>query len=146
MCTFLYCQSTPLEGYIDKKKKTNNSLMYMSSRLNNKKTINVHCRKIYNLFVWALETSRKASILWACVLLLTNVNEYSIFSDNEHILCLSCRVKKAQNNCQIVWKDQKQGRFLRFWWGPLWSPHLYCYRFLPLLNMNQVPESVSTCF
>ena len=25
---------------------------------------------------------------------------------------------------------------------PLWRQHLYCYRFLPSLNMNQVPENL----
>jgi len=30
-----------------------------------------------------------------------------------------------------------------FWWCPLWSSRLYCYRFFPLLNMNQVPEKLS---
>jgi len=29
-----------------------------------------------------------------------------------------------------------------FLWGPLWRPRLYCHRFLPLLNMNQVSWSV----
>ena len=50
-------------------------------------TIYVHCRKIYNLFVQALETGRKAS-LW-------RVQINFIFNDNVCRLCLSCNIKKA---------------------------------------------------
>ena len=31
----------------------------------------------------------------------------------------------------------------RFQLCPLWSPRLYCYRFLSSLNMNQVPAKLS---
>ena len=48
-------------------------------------TIYVHCRKIYNLFVQALEIGKKAS-LWRVQINL-------IFNDNVCRLCLSCNIK-----------------------------------------------------
>ena len=48
-------------------------------------TIYVHCRKMYNLFVWALETGRKARLaeLFSCF--AASSNKF-IFSNNVHIL------------------------------------------------------------
>ena len=53
----------------------------------NKQTISVHCRKIYNLIVRALETGRKLSF---SVLFRSDF----IFSDNICIMYLSCNVTK----------------------------------------------------
>ena len=43
--------------------------------------------------------------------LLQQVQINSIFTDNERIFSCSCNVKKVQNNCQIVWKEQIQVSF-----------------------------------
>ena len=65
----------------------------------NKYTIYVHCRKIYNLFVWALETGRKASLFRReCKLILysTTMYVYCIYSS------LSKSPKQLQNCLKIA--------------------------------------------
>ena len=50
------------------------------------------------------------------------------------ILCLSCNVKTPKKN-----RNKRSSKhFLLI--CPLASPFLYCYRNIPLLNMNQIPE------
>jgi hypothetical protein len=76
-------------------------------------TFYVHCRKILNLFVCALEISRK----------------------NELFCPVSTRVE--MNVIFSVKLSEKRSN------GVLWHPGLYCYRFFSSLNMNQVPTTVS---
>jgi hypothetical protein len=57
------------------------------------------------------------------------------------VFILQC--PKFQNNRQIVWKKSRNKcRSYRVLMGSSWSPDLYCSRFLPSDNMNQVPEKI----
>ena len=65
-----------------------------------------------------------------------------IFSDNVHILCLFCKVKKPKTTAKLSKKSRNKRLSNSIWWCPLCSLCLYCYRSLPLLNINQVPEKL----
>ena len=66
--------------------------------------IQVHCRKISNLFVWALETGRKVSLgkLFWPVSQPEQIN--FIFNDNVLILWLTCNIKSPKHlpKCQKI--------------------------------------------
>ena len=63
-------------------------------------TIYLNCRKISNVFVQALETSRKAS-LWRAFLVQINF----LFTDNALILCLLCNAKKSKTTVKLSEKS-----------------------------------------
>ena len=98
--------------------------------------------KIYNLYVWALERGRKVSLCELFLPVLQQVQINYIFTDNVGMLCLSCNVKKSKTIVKFSEKSRNKSRSNRFLWCPLSRPCLYCFSFLPLLNMNQVPEKV----
>ena len=54
----------------------------------------VHCRKIYNLSVLALEQVN-TRVFWG------------VFIYRQCMLCLSCNVKKLQTTAKLLWKEQK---------------------------------------
>jgi len=93
------------------------------------------------IYLYTLD--RKAS-LWRAFqsCFAASANEFYIFWQCTYIVfILQCQ--KPQNNCQIVYKGTETSVILIiFWWCPLCSPYLYCYRFLPSLNVNQVPEKL----
>ena len=66
-----------------------------------------------------------------------------IFTDNECILSLSCNVKMSKTNAKLSEKSRNKRHSDWFKWCPLSHLHLYCYRFLPSLYLNQVPENLS---
>jgi hypothetical protein len=67
-----------------------------------KYTIYVHCRKIYNLFVRALETGRK-TIIWQAFLacFASSTNQFYIYRQCVYIVFI-LQYQNVQNNCQIV--------------------------------------------
>jgi len=65
-----------------------------------------------------------------------------IFSDNVRILYLSCNVNEPKITAKLSKKSRNKHPLNCFWWCPLWSLCLYCYHFVPLLSMNQVPEKL----
>jgi len=72
--------------------------------------IHVHCRKIYNVFVRALETGRKTSLWRSLSCFAANANECYIFRQCTCVMfILQCQ--KTQNYCQIVLKKGKQSSF-----------------------------------
>ena len=97
-------------------------------------TTRVHYRELYNLFMQALITGKKVGP-WRCFFSCLAVSFISTYT--VHMLCLSC-----QNNCKIVWKSRINRHYNRCQSCRQRCPCLYCYRVLPLLNMNQVPENV----
>ena len=66
-----------------------------------------------------------------------------IFTDNERILNLLCNVKMSKTTAKLSEKSRNKRRSDRFQWCPLSHLHLHCYRFLPSLYLNQVPENLS---
>ena len=54
--------------------------------------VDVHCRKISNLFVRALETVRNARLCRAILTVSQRVQKNLMFSDNVHVLFLSCNL------------------------------------------------------
>jgi len=65
---------------------------------------------------------------------------------------VSLQCHKTHTNCQIVPKRKKRAETSVV--GvlcevrtpcPLWRSHLHCSRFIPSLNMNQVPEKRYLC-
>ena len=62
-----------------------------------------------------------------------------IFTDNVCILCLSCNVKKFKTTAKLSEKSRNKYHSNHFQQCSLSCPCLYCYCFLPLLYMNQVP-------
>ena len=87
----------------------------------NKYTIYVHCWKIYNLFVQALETGRKVS-LWQGFL--------DCFTEQQ------CTYNTSKLS-EIDWNER---HFHCFQWCYLLRQLLYCYRFFLSLYKNKVPE------
>ena len=64
-----------------------------------------------------------------------------IFTDNVHISCLSCSVKKSKTATTLFQLAETSVVLINhFPWCPLWSPCLCCYRFLPSLYTNRIPE------
>jgi hypothetical protein len=60
----------------------------------------LHCQKIYNLFVWALETDRKVSLWWALLFCFT-ASEINIYLQTMFIVfILQCQKSTKQlSNC-----------------------------------------------
>jgi hypothetical protein len=54
--------------------------------------VDVHCRSISNLFVRALETVRNARLCRAILTVSQRVQKNLMFSDNVHVLFLSCNL------------------------------------------------------
>ena len=97
-------------------------------------TTHVLYREIYNLFMQALITGKKVGP-WRCFFSCFAASFIS--TDTVHILFLSC-----QSNCKIVWKSKSNRHYNRCQSCPQPRQCLHCYRFLPSLNMNQVPENI----
>ena len=59
-----------------------------------------------------------------------------------HIMvhCSLLETKSLKTTSTLSRKSRNKCHSNRFWWCPLWNPCLYCYHFLLLLYMNQVPE------
>ena len=101
-------------------------------------TIYVHCLKILNLLVWALQTGRKSSLFWP---VSQRVQINFIFNDNvpsTYIVFILQYQKVQKNNCQIVWKWLKQASFLSFSMVSYVTVSAYDRCFLSLY-MDQVP-------
>ena len=109
-------------------------------------TIYVHCPKIYNLFVWALETGGKTSCGQAflaslsvfrheCKLIWYWTTMYRLL-----IFCLSCNIKKSKTPAKLSENNWSKGHSNCFQWCHLWHQHLHCYHFFLSLFMKQVPE------
>ena len=97
----------------------------------------VHCLKIYNLFVRALETCRKARYLQP---VSQRVQINRIFNDNICMLCLSCNFTKCKSTTKLSENSWNKHCSNCFWWCLLWRQRLYCYRFFLSLYMKQVSE------
>jgi hypothetical protein len=50
--------------------------------------------------------------------------------------------QKSKTTAKLCKKIRSKNRSHLFWWCFLWNLSLYCYRFLPLLNMNGVAEKL----
>ena len=87
--------------------------------------IKVHCRKIHNVFVRALETGIKESRWWAFrACFATNAKQINfIFNDNVRILCLSCNIKKLKTTA-ILSENSWNKCSNRFQWCHLWLQRL----------------------
>ena len=98
-------------------------------------TTRVLYREIHNLFMQALITGKKVGP-WRCFFSCFAASFIS--TDTVHMLCLSC-----QSNCKIVCKSRSNRHYNRCHICP--QPHqcLYCYHFLPLLNMKYICWSVT---
>ena len=90
-------------------------------------TINVHFRKVYNLFVRALETDRKARQWLVYLPCFTRVQIIFTLNDNIHILCLSCNIKKSKTSTTLFENSWSKRRSDRFQWCHLWRQSVYCY-------------------
>jgi hypothetical protein len=85
---------------------------------------------------------QKVSLCELFLPVLQQVQINYIFTDNVGMLCLSCNVKKSKTIVKFSEKSRNKRRSNRFLWCPLSRPCLYCFSFLPSLNMNRVPEKV----
>ena len=80
--------------------------------LRDKYKIHIHCRKIPNLFVRALKTSRNVRLAEHFSTVLRRIQMNFIFFDNVHVLFLSCNHKtmvpkfKKENNAQTCCGSQ----------------------------------------
>ena len=110
------------------------SLCKKNPQSTDKYTIYVHCRKIYNLFVRALETGRKVSLFRReCKLIL--------YSTTMYLYCIhSSLSKSSKTTAKLSENSWNNHRSNRFQWRHLWRQRLYCYSFFLLLYMKQVPE------
>jgi hypothetical protein len=70
--------------------------------------------KMYDLFVRALETSRKAAFDELFCPVAPRFQISFIFTDNEPTMCFSFNAKKFQSNSQILCKEQKQSSIQTF--------------------------------
>ena len=97
-------------------------------------TIYVHCWKIWNSFLQALETGRKASFWWTFInaLFRSAESKWIIYFPTMYVDCVYSAMpkKKPERTAKLSEKNRNNRRFHRFWLCPLWSPRLYCYRFL----------------
>ena len=88
-------------------------------------TIYVHCLKISNLLVRALQTGRKAS-LWRdfLVCFATSANQFHI--QRVPILCLSCNIKKSKKTtAKLSENNWNKRRSYRFQWCHMWRQRLW---------------------
>ena len=99
----------------------------------------VHCLKIYNLCVRALETCRKARYLQP---VSQRVKINFMFNDNARILCLSYSTKKSKTITKLSENSWNKRRSKRFQRCNMWRQRLYCYHFFLLLDRKQVPEKL----
>jgi hypothetical protein len=95
-------------------------------------TIYVLCRKIYNLFVQALETCRIMN-LWQAFLAYFTVSAnkfYVYWKCTLYVYCVyPAMPKKSKITAKLSEKFRNNNRSNHFQWCPLCHPCLYCYRF-----------------
>jgi hypothetical protein len=100
---------------------------------------------VFNLIVRSFRNSRKASLLRAYLSCFTaSANELYIF-DNVNIYCAYPEKKMSKSSKQLLKclkRTKESAVLISFLWYPLWCLCLYCYRFLPSLNRNLVPEKI----
>ena len=65
-----------------------------------------------------------------------------MLTDNVCILCLSCNVKNSKVTTKLSENSKNKHRSNSYQWCHLSCSHLYCYCFLLLFYMNQVPEKL----
>jgi hypothetical protein len=104
-------------------------LLFLSRRYTY--TISVHCRKIYNLFAWALETGRKTSLWWAFLVVLQRVQINFTFNDHVRMLYLSFNIKRSKTTTESCWIKRLFSKASFLTTSPL--------ILLPFLSAAQVP-------
>ena len=110
--------------------------MIMTTYIDN---IRVHCRKIYNLVEPTLETGRKTRFY----VLFRSQCIWILYVPTTYVYCVYPAMwKNFKPTAKLSKKGRNNRRSHRSWWCFLWSPRLYCYRFLLLFNMKQVPEKI----
>jgi hypothetical protein len=136
--------NTPFSHYVYISIRTSLTTAILINRNCIRKTYTryLHSRKIYNILVRALETGKSAR-LWRVFLAWNmRVRINFIFTENVRIFCLSYNVKNSKTTAKVSENCWNKCRSIHCQWYPLGSSHLYCYRFLRALNMNQVPEKL----
>jgi hypothetical protein len=95
------------------------------------------------IYLYMYETGRKAS-LWQALLscFASSANEFYILRQCTYIVFILQCQKKPKETAKLSKKSRNTYHSHCFLWCPLWGLHLYCYHFLPLLNMNQEPEKL----
>ena len=97
---------------------------------------NIHWQQMsrYLFKNWEFNQKCSKSRLWRAFLscFTASANEFDISRQCTYIMFI-LQYQKAQNNCQIVQRKQKQASLLLCL---LWNPRLYCYRFVSSLNMK----------
>ena len=96
-------------------------------------SIYVHCTKISNLCVRALETGRKVSLLQAFWLFCSKCKWILFLRTNVCILCLSWNIKQFKITDNIYEKSRDNNRAHCFHGCPLSGPHLDCYCLEPFV-------------
>jgi hypothetical protein len=93
----------------------------------------IHCWKMSNLFVQALETGISSRFRSECklILYLTTMYIYCVFP------AMSKSPKTTDKLLENSWNKRLSNGFQ---WCHPWCQHLYCYRFFLLLYKNEVPE------
>ena len=109
-----------------KKLKTVISLIYYKPDI---QKIYIHCQQIKKIICTSFRNRKKSQ----------QMQRNCIFTDKVKILGLSYNVKKSKTIAILSENRWNQYHSNRFQWRLLLSLHLYCYRFLLLNYMNQVP-------